>query len=89
MNLPAQTEVGPVALTRPVTAQQAASLLGREVGTIYSWVTRYRARRVGLAAGRRLYDFDDLAVIEREIGHGHPVPATWQLRRDISGGCSL
>jgi hypothetical protein len=35
------------------------------------------------------YDFADLAVIHRELQHGHPVPGTPEERAAISLRCPL
>ena len=63
----------PVAVIEPVTVREAAKRLGKAQGTIYSWVTRYGARRVGAVNGVMYYDFCDLALIERCIRRGLPV----------------
>ncbi|TDD97614.1 hypothetical protein [Actinomadura rubrisoli] len=73
----------------PVTAVEAAGRLDRSVGTVYSWVTRHGARRLKRINRRMYYDLNDLRVIEREIGHGHPVPATPEARAEIADGCPL
>jgi hypothetical protein len=72
----------------PVTARQAAARLDRAAGTIYSWGTRYKARRRKVR-GATYFDLADLRVIDREIFHGHPVPATWQDRAAIRDQCPL
>lgn len=58
----------------PVTVEEAARRLDVAKGTIYSWVTRYRAQRVGTVGRRTYYDFNDLAVIDGAIAAGRPVP---------------
>lgn len=76
----------------PVTTAQAAAKLDRKPVTIRVWAARYGARRLGsdpMDKRRVFYDFMDLAVIEREIRHGHPVPATWQERAEIRFACPL
>lgn len=70
------------------TAAQAAKRLGKASGTIYSWGTRYHARKAKVR-GITYWDLKDLRVIEREILHGHPVPATWQERAAIRLACPL
>lgn len=59
---------------RPVTVDEAAARLGVAKGTIYSWVTRYGAKRIGTVGRRTYYDFDDLAAIDGAIAAGRPVP---------------
>jgi hypothetical protein len=73
----------------PVTATQAAARLDRSVGTVYSWVTRFHAYRIGRVRRVMYYDLNDLMVIEREIRHGHPVPATPEARAAIADVCPL
>ena len=74
----------------PVTAYEAAKALGRAPSTIHLWAMRYDARRYDKKVDRkRYYDMCDLRVIEREIHHGHPVPATWQERAAIRHRCPL
>lgn len=58
----------------PVTAVEAARRLGVAKGTIYSWVTRYGARRLGAVGRTTYYDFNDLAAIDGAIAAGVPVP---------------
>jgi hypothetical protein len=70
------------------TAEAAAERLGRAPGTIHCWGTRYRARKLRIR-GRVYYDYRDLAVIERELRHGHPVPETPEARAEISQRCPL
>jgi len=48
--------------------------LGVSKGTIYSWVTRYGARRLGRVGRRTYYDYHDLAAIDGAIAAGVPVP---------------
>lgn len=73
-----------------ITAEAAAERLGRAVGTIHSWGTRYGARKIRLPGSRNAwYDYNDLMVIEREIYHEHEVPATWQERAEIHERCPL
>lgn len=57
----------------PVTVTEAARRLEKAPGTIYSWVTRYKARRLGTVNGVMYYDFYDLAKIERCMRRGLPV----------------
>ena len=74
---------------RPMTAYDAAPLLGRKPPTIHTWALRYAARKLGTEDGKTFYDFHDLVVIERELRHEHPVPATWQERSIIRARCPL
>jgi hypothetical protein len=71
----------------PVTAYEAAERLDKAPSTIHLWALRYDARRLGKQGRKVYFDFGDLAVIDREIRHGHPVPATWQERAAIAGCC--
>jgi hypothetical protein len=71
-----------------VTVADAAKRLGKASGTIYSWGTRYHARRLTVR-GVAYYDMRDLRVIEREIRHGHPVPTTPEERAAIRLRCPL
>lgn len=74
----------------PVTAYEAATALHRAPSTIHLWAVRYDARKFDKKVNRkRYYDMRDLRVIEREILHGHKVPATWQERAAISLSCPL
>jgi transposase len=73
----------------PVTAVEAAARLDRSVGTVYSWVTRFGARRLKRINRKMYYDLNDLRVIEREIRHGHPVPATPEQRAEVRLRCPL
>jgi hypothetical protein len=79
----------PAAKPVPVTAAEAAGRLDRSVGTVYSWVTRFGARRLKRINRKMYYDLNDLRVIDREIGHGHPVPATPEERAEIADGCPV
>jgi hypothetical protein len=74
---------------RPVTSKQAAGRLEKAPSTIRYWVTHYAARRLGKVGQVMYYDFDDLRVIERELRHGHPVPATPEERAEIADCCPL
>jgi hypothetical protein len=69
-----------------VTAAEAGQRLRRAPGTIHCWGSRYDARKIKLG-GRVYYDFGDLYVIEREVHHQHPVPATWQERAQMRERC--
>lgn len=73
----------------PVTAYDAADRLGKAPSTIHLWALRYHVRRVGKQGRKVYFDFADLAVIYREIQHGHPVPATPEERAAISTRCPL
>ncbi|MBO2464506.1 hypothetical protein [Actinomadura violacea] len=66
-----------------MTAARAAEHFGRAEGTIRCWANRYHARRLGKIGRTVYYDLRDLAVIERQIRNGHPVPDTWQARADL------
>ena len=72
-----------------VTAVQAADRLNRAASTIRCWVGRYNARQLRKVGKRMYYDYDDLMVIDREMYHGHPIPATWQERAEIRERCPL
>jgi hypothetical protein len=74
---------------RPVTASAAANLLGRATATMRKWAERYGARQLGKEGRVVWYDFNDLAVIEREIRHGHKIPPTWEERAAIRPRCPL
>lgn len=73
----------------PVTAEEAAERLRRSPSTIRYWVTHYDARRLGTHGRKMYYDYNDLMVIERELYHEHPIPATWQERAEIRTRCPL
>lgn len=73
----------------PVTAEKAAERLQRAPSTIRYWVTHYDARRLGKHGRKMYYDYNDLFVIERELFHEHPVPATWRERAKIRERCPL
>lgn len=73
----------------PVTSKQAAKALEKAPVTIRYWVTHYGARRLGKVGKVMYYDLHDLRVIEREVFHGHTVPATWQERAAIRLACPL
>jgi hypothetical protein len=81
--------VPPLSRPVPVTAAEAAARLDRSVGTVYSWVTRHGARRLKRVNRKMYYDLNDLRVIEREIRHGHPVPASPEDRAEIAVSCPL
>jgi hypothetical protein len=53
------------------------------------WAFRFNAARLGEHDGKVYYDYRDLAIIERELRHGHPVPATLEERSAISQRCPL
>ena len=71
----------------PVTARHAADLLEKAPSTIRCWAVRYGARQLKKVGKVVFYDFADLAVIDRELKHGHPIPATWQERARIANRC--
>lgn len=71
----------------PVTAVEAARRLGKAAATIRCWAVRYGAHQLGRVGKAVYYDYRDLAVIERELRHGHPVPATPVERAAIRGRC--
>lgn len=73
----------------PVTAYDAAERLGKAPSTIHLWALRYHARRVGKQGRKVYFDFADLAVIHRELQHGHPIPETPEERAAISVRCPL
>jgi len=75
--------------TEPVTAAQAGNRLGKAPATIRYWAIRYNARQFKRVSRAMYYDMHDLAVIEREIRHGHPVPKTPEGRAAISQRCPL
>jgi hypothetical protein len=72
-----------------VTAERAAALLDKTPTTVRTWVTRFNARRLGRVDRKMYYDLRDLKVIEREIRHGHQVPATPEERAAIADCCPL
>lgn len=71
----------------PVTAKQAGDRLDKAASTIRCWVGRYGARQLKKVGRVVYYDYADLAVIDRELKHGHQVPATWQERAAIAVIC--
>lgn len=73
----------------PVTAVEAAERLDRAPSTIRCWALRYNARQLRKIGKRVYYDFADLAVIHRELQHGHPIPETPEERAAISVRCPL
>lgn len=73
----------------PVTAVEAADRLDRAPSTIRCWALRYGARQLRKIGKRVYYDFADLAVIHRELKHGHPVPETPEERAAIAVRCPL
>ena len=73
----------------PVTAVEAADRLDRAPSTIRCWALRYSARQLRKIGKRVYYDFADLAVIHRELKHGHPIPETPEERAAISARCPL
>lgn len=74
---------------RPVTADEAAEALKKAPSTVRCWAFRFNARRLKKVGRKVYYDFYDLAVIEREIFHGHPVPPTPEEREAIRHRCPL
>jgi hypothetical protein len=79
----------PEAEIEPVTAVQAAKRLGKAPATIRCWAVRHNARQLRKVGRAMYYDLHDLAVIERETRHGHPVPETPEERAEISQRCPL
>lgn len=73
----------------PVTAYDAAERLGKASSTIHLWALRYNAKRLGKHGRKVYFDFADLAVIHRELKHGHPVPETPEERAAIAVRCPL
>jgi len=73
----------------PVTAEQAGRALQRPPATIRVWAHRYNVARLGKVGRHVYYDLADLRVIERELYHGHKVPATPQERAAIRLRCPL
>lgn len=69
-------------VAEPVTVAEAAARLRRAPGTIYSWATRYAARK-WRSYGRTMYDYADLATIDGCIHRGDPVPATPEARDEL------
>lgn len=75
-------------LPEPVTAADAGQRLGgRAASTIRWWAKRYNAVQIQRWGRAIYYDMNDLRVIEREIHHGHPVPATPEERAAIAHRC--
>jgi hypothetical protein len=83
--MPLQLEDG----TAPVTAYEAGEILRKAPSTIHLWAVRYGARKLRMVGRKRYYDFNDLVVIERELRHGHKVPATPEERAKIRERCPL
>jgi hypothetical protein len=73
----------------PVTAEEAGMALRRPPATIRVWAHRYGVVRLGKAGRHVYYDLADLRVIERELFHGHEVPATPEQRAAIRLRCPL
>jgi hypothetical protein len=73
----------------PVTAYDAAGRLDKAASTIHLWALRYGARKLGKQGRKVYYDLSDLKVIERELRHGHQVPATPEERAAIADCCPL
>jgi hypothetical protein len=73
----------------PVTATDAARRLDKAPSTVRCWAFRFNALKLGAQDGKVYYDYADLSVIERELRHGHPVPATPEERAAISQRCPL
>lgn len=75
---------------QPVTVYEAAPRLQCAPSTIHGWALRYKVEKIRPRGYRTVYyDYRDLAVIERELRHGHPVPATPEERAAISQCCPL
>jgi hypothetical protein len=74
---------------KPITVYDASRILDRAPSTIHGWALRYAAKKLGTMDGKVYYDYRDLSVIERELRHGHPVPATPEERAAISQRCPL
>jgi hypothetical protein len=81
--------MAPEEAVRPVTVYDAAVILGRAPSTIHLWAIRYGTPKLGKVGRKVYYDLNDLAVIERETTHGHPVPATPEERAAIRAICPL
>jgi len=73
----------------PVTVYAAAERLGKAPSTIHWWAIHYGARKLGKVDRKTYFDYLDLMVIERELFHEHPIPATWQERAEIRERCPL
>jgi hypothetical protein len=74
---------------RKISVYDAAETLHRAPSTLHGWVLRYGVRKLDKEGRRILYDYDDFVVIERELFHEHPIPATWQERAEIRERCPL
>lgn len=74
---------------RKVSVYDASKTLHRAPSTLHGWVLRYGVRKLDKEGRRILYDYDDFVVIERELYHEHPIPATWQERAEIRERCPL
>lgn len=74
----------PAAVCEPVTAADAARRLGRAPSTIHVWALRYNARQLGKIGRKVYYDYGDLALIERQIRRGQPVPPTPEDRARLA-----
>jgi hypothetical protein len=75
---------------QPVTVYDAAPRLQCAPSTIHGWALRYNVEKLRHRDSRKTYyDYRDLAVIERELRHGHPIPKTPEGRAEISQRCPL
>ena len=74
---------------QPISVYDAAPLFGGATSTIHGWALRYHVTRVGELDGKVYFDRRDLAVIERELRHGHPVPGTPEERAAVAHHCPL
>jgi hypothetical protein len=74
---------------RAVTAVEAAAEFEKAPSTIRCWALRYGAVQLKKVGKRVYYDLADLSVIDRELRHGHDVPATPEERAAIRAICPL
>jgi hypothetical protein len=71
------------------TVAEAAEEFEKAPSTIRCWALRYGAVQLKKVGKRVYYDMTDLAVIDRELRHGHDVPATPEERDAIRMRCPL
>lgn len=75
---------------QPISVYDAAPRLQCAPSTIHGWALRYNVKKFRLRGSRKVYyDYRDLAVIERELRHGRPVPVTPEERAAISQSSPL
>jgi hypothetical protein len=50
-----------------VTPKQASALLGIPASTVCTWIDRYGIESLGEIAGRRVYDYLDIAAVDARL----------------------